>query len=106
MTWSRNACSPPFARPRRRRASPQTLERLAPDKTGLSALTGGIYVAMSFPDVDTVGEALEFAGWAPDGDSVAAVAGALLGAVHGYEALPTRLDQQARARLGHGRACA
>ena len=70
---------------------PQTLERLAPDKTGLSALTGGIYVAMSFPDVDTVGEALEFAGWAPDGDSVAAVAGAFLGAVHGYEALPTRL---------------
>ncbi|TIC83849.1 hypothetical protein E8D34_14895 [Nocardioides sp. GY 10113] len=70
---------------------PQLLERLAPDKTATSALAGGIYVALSFPDLDTVEEALEFAGWAPDGDSVAAVAGALLGAVHGYEAFPTPL---------------
>lgn len=77
---------------------PQLLERLAPDKTATSALVGGIYVALSFPDLDTVEEALEFAGWAPDGDSVAAVAGALLGAVHGYEALPTRLCQ--RLELG------
>lgn len=67
---------------------PQTLERLAPDKTSWSALAGGIYVALSFPDEDTVSEAIEFAGWAPDGDSVAAVAGAILGARHGYEALP------------------
>lgn len=70
---------------------PQLLERLAPDKTATSAIAGGIYVALSFPDIDTVGEALEFAGWAPDGDSVAAVAGAFLGAVHGFEALPTSL---------------
>ena len=70
---------------------PQLLERLAPNKTASAALAGGIYVALSFPDLDTIDEALEFAGWAPDGDSVAAVAGALLGAVHGYEALPTAL---------------
>lgn len=77
---------------------PQTLERLAPDKTAASALAGGIYVALSFPEADTVAEALEFAGWAPDGDSVAAVAGAFLGAVHGYEALPTALTS--RLELG------
>ena len=77
---------------------PQLLERLAPDKTASSAMAGGIYVALSFPDLDTIDEALEFAGWAPDGDSVAAVAGALLGAVHGYEALPTALC--ARLELG------
>ena len=78
--------------------APETLERLAPDKTGASALAGGIYVAMSFPDADTVSEALEFAGWAPDGDSVAAVAGALLGALHGFEALPVALTS--RLELG------
>lgn len=77
---------------------PGHLERLAPKKTATSALAGGLYVALSFPDVDTVAEALEFAGWAPDGDSVAAVAGALLGAVHGYEALPVALT--ARLELG------
>lgn len=70
---------------------PDILARLAPDKTSLSALAGGIYVALSFPDRDTVSEALEFAGWAPDGDSVAATAGALLGAVHGVEVLPVPL---------------
>ncbi|TIC86703.1 hypothetical protein E8D34_10645 [Nocardioides sp. GY 10113] len=77
---------------------PQLLERIAPDKTAASALAGGVYVALSFPDVDTLEEALEFAGWAPDGDSVAAVAGALLGAIHGVEALPPAL--RARLELG------
>lgn len=77
---------------------PQLLERLAPDKTATSAMVGGIYVALSFPDLDTVDQALEFAGWAPDGDSVAAVAEALLGALHGYEALPTA--SCARLELG------
>ncbi|MBM9458762.1 ADP-ribosylglycohydrolase family protein [Nocardioides sp. zg-536] len=77
---------------------PELLERLAPDKTAASALSGGIYVALSFPDLDTVDEALEFAGWAPDGDSVAAVAGAFLGAVHGFEAIPTSLGS--RLELG------
>lgn len=70
---------------------PDLLERLAPDRTGAAALAGGIYVALSFPDRDTIAEAIEFAGWAPDGDSVAAVAGVLLGAVHGFEALPVPL---------------
>ena len=69
---------------------PETLERLAPDKTSWSALAGGLYVALSFPDEDATAEAIEFAGWAPDGDSVAAVAGAILGARHGYEALPAK----------------
>ena len=32
----------------------------------MAALTGGLYVALSFPDEDTISEALEFAGWAPD----------------------------------------
>lgn len=69
---------------------PQTLERIAPDKTSWSALAGGLYVALSFPDEDTIADAIEFAGWAPDGDSVAGVAGAILGARHGYEALPSK----------------
>jgi len=69
---------------------PQTLEKLAADKTSWSALAGGIYVALSFPAEDTVAEAIEFAGWAPDGDSVAAVAGAILGSRYGYEALPAQ----------------
>ena len=55
-------------------------------------------MALSFPDEDTISEALEFAGWAPDGDSVAAVAGAILGARHGYEALP--LKWTSRLELG------
>ena len=70
---------------------PDLLARLAPNKTSISALTGGLYVALCFPERDAIADALEFAGWAPDGDSVAAVAGALLGAVHGVEALPVPL---------------
>ncbi len=35
--------------------------------------------------------ALRFASGAPDGESVACVAGALLGAAHGVEALPAQL---------------
>ncbi|HSE10911.1 MAG TPA: ADP-ribosylglycohydrolase family protein [Nocardioidaceae bacterium] len=77
---------------------PDHLEALAPKKTAASALAGGMYVALSFPEPDTVAEAIEFAGWAPDGDSVAAVAGAVLGAVHGYEALPVALTS--RLELG------
>lgn len=70
---------------------PEVLARLAPHKTGISALAGGLYVALCFPEREVVAEALEFAGGAPDGDSVAAVAGALLGAAHGVEALPVPL---------------
>ncbi|MGW1534215.1 ADP-ribosylglycohydrolase family protein [Streptomyces aureus] len=67
------------------------LAKLAPDATAPSALLGGVYVAASFPERDQVADALRFAAGAPDGDSVACVAGALLGAAHGAEALPVDL---------------
>lgn len=67
------------------------LARLAPDATAPSALLGGVYVAASFPERGQLADALRFAAGAPDGDSVACVAGALLGAVHGAEALPVDL---------------
>jgi ADP-ribosylglycohydrolase len=67
------------------------LAELAPDATAPSALLGGLYVAASFPEPAQVHDALRFAAGAPDGDSVACVAGALLGAAHGIEALPIDL---------------
>ncbi|MFI6560491.1 ADP-ribosylglycohydrolase family protein [Streptomyces sp. NPDC050534] len=67
------------------------LARLAPDPTALSAMLGGLYVAASFPDRADLPVALRFAANAPDGESVACVAGALLGAAHGVEALPVDL---------------
>ncbi|MET7286445.1 ADP-ribosylglycohydrolase family protein [Streptomyces sp. NPDC005573] len=67
------------------------LARLAPDATAPSALLGGLYTAASFPGRTQLRAALEFATSAPDGDSVACVTGALLGAVHGFEALPVDL---------------
>ncbi|NGO06749.1 hypothetical protein G5C60_03485 [Streptomyces sp. HC44] len=73
------------------------LARLAPDATAPSALLGGLYAAASFPDRAQFRTALEFAAGAPDGDSVACVTGALLGAVHGVEALP--LDLVSRHEL-------
>ncbi|MEU6551668.1 ADP-ribosylglycohydrolase family protein [Streptomyces sp. NPDC046915] len=72
-------------------ADPARLANLAPDPTAPSALLGGLYVAASFPDRAQVDAALRFAAQAPDGDSVACVAGALLGAAHGAEALPVEL---------------
>ncbi len=70
---------------------PGRLAKLAPDVTAPSALLGGLYVAASFPGRDQVAAALRFAARAPDGDSVACVTGALLGAAHGFEALPVDL---------------
>ncbi|MGW5663280.1 ADP-ribosylglycohydrolase family protein [Streptomyces sp. NPDC003758] len=67
------------------------LARLAPDATAPSALLGGVYAAASFPCRVQLRDALEFASRAPDGDSVACVTGALLGALHGVEALPVDL---------------
>lgn len=67
------------------------LARLAPDPTAPSALLGGLYTAASFPARADVAVALHFAAAAPDGDSVACVTGALLGAVHGADALPVDL---------------
>ncbi|WP_245685594.1 ADP-ribosylglycohydrolase family protein, partial [Streptomyces yerevanensis] len=72
-------------------ADPGRLAKLAPDATAPSALLGGLYVAASFPEPAQVHAALRFAAGAPDGDSVACVAGALLGAAHGVEALPVDL---------------
>ncbi|WP_078940707.1 ADP-ribosylglycohydrolase family protein [Streptomyces cellulosae] len=67
------------------------LAELAPDATAPSALLGGLYAAASFPEPSQVHDALLFAAGAPDGDSVACVTGALLGAAHGIEALPVDL---------------
>ncbi|MFF5533289.1 ADP-ribosylglycohydrolase family protein [Streptomyces cinerochromogenes] len=72
-------------------AEPARLARLAPDASAPSALLGGLYTAASFPGRDRFRAALEFAAGAPDGDSVACVTGALLGAVHGADALPADL---------------
>lgn len=67
------------------------LARLAPDATAPSALLGGAYVSMSFPDRGNAMDALRFAAGAPDGDSVAAVTGAFLGALHGADVWPVDL---------------
>jgi hypothetical protein len=67
------------------------LARLAPDATATSALLGGLYVAASLPDRAELDAALRFAASAPAGDSVACVAGALLGAAHGVDALSPAL---------------
>lgn len=66
----------------------RTLEQLAPDRTSWSALAGGIYAALSFPDEETIADAIEFAGHAVAGNSVAAFTAAILGARYGVEALP------------------
>ncbi|WP_225095293.1 ADP-ribosylglycohydrolase family protein [Streptomyces sp. CoH27] len=78
-------------------AQAAVLARLAPDATAPSALLGGIYTAAWFPGRAQLRDALDFAAGAPDGDSVACVTGALLGAVHGFEALP--LDLVSRHEL-------
>ncbi|MFJ4185117.1 ADP-ribosylglycohydrolase family protein [Kitasatospora sp. NPDC089509] len=64
---------------------------IAPDATASSALLGALLVVSRFPGRDTVDAALRFAAGAPDGSSVAATAGALLGAAHGVDALPVEL---------------
>ncbi|MFE7529202.1 ADP-ribosylglycohydrolase family protein [Kitasatospora sp. NPDC057542] len=64
---------------------------LAPDATASAALLGALLVVSRFPGPDTVGAALRFASGAPDGESVASTAGALLGAAHGVDALPVEL---------------
>lgn len=67
------------------------LRQLAPDATAASALLGGVYVALSYPGPGEAMEALAFASTAPDPDSVAAVTGAILGALHGADAWPVAL---------------
>jgi ADP-ribosylglycohydrolase len=73
------------------RAQPRqaaTLAQLAPDARAASALAGGVYAALSFPGRDQIREALLFAASSGNGSHVAAVAGTLLGAAHGADALP------------------
>lgn len=64
------------------------LTRFTPDDAAASVLAGGVYVALSFPEPDSIQEALLFAARANDGGHVATVAGTLLGAAHGPDALP------------------
>ena len=64
------------------------LTRFTPDDAAASVLAGGVYVALSFPEPESIQEALVFAARANDGGHVATVAGTLLGAAHGPDALP------------------
>ncbi|MEH0819855.1 MULTISPECIES: ADP-ribosylglycohydrolase family protein [unclassified Micromonospora] len=75
---------------------PSELARLAPDATAQSALLGGVYVAASFAGREQVREALLFAA-ATGAKHAATVAGALLGAAHGPDALP--VDWMSRMEL-------
>ncbi|MGM7698474.1 ADP-ribosylglycohydrolase family protein [Microbacterium sp. A84] len=76
---------------RERSADPSVLREIAPDDTPRSVLAGAIYVAASYPDWGSTNDALALARSAPDGDGVAAIVGAFLGALHGYEVFPTAL---------------
>ncbi|WP_217628570.1 ADP-ribosylglycohydrolase family protein [Micromonospora humi] len=64
------------------------LAQLCPDARAASALAGAVYVALSFPDREQLGDALLFAASVPYGRHVAATVGAFLGAAHGVDALP------------------
>jgi ADP-ribosylglycohydrolase len=64
------------------------LIRFVAEPSSAAALAGGLYVAASFPEREAVRDALLFAASAGDGGHVATVAGALLGAAHGPDALP------------------
>jgi len=61
---------------------------LAPDARAMSALAGGVYAAVSFAGREQVRDGLRFAASGANGAHAAVVAGALLGAVHGVDALP------------------
>lgn len=67
------------------------LRGIAPTATAESALYGAIYVAHCYPDPADAMKAISFAASAPDGSSVAAVAGAFLGAAHGVAIWPVDL---------------
>ncbi|MEV0898240.1 ADP-ribosylglycohydrolase family protein [Actinoplanes sp. NPDC049802] len=66
------------------------LAQLVPDARAAAVLAGGVYVALCFPGRDQIRDALLFAASCGNGSGshVAAVAGALLGAAHGADALP------------------
>lgn len=75
-------------------ASVDKLARLAPDRSAPSVLLGGLYVAACFPGPASIETSLRFAAGNPAADSVACVAGALLGAAHGIDALPVDLTSR------------
>jgi ADP-ribosylglycohydrolase len=69
-------------------ADPSRLASLAPDARAVSALAGGVYVAASVARPEEVQQAMLLAVSTLNGGHVAAVAGALLGARYGADALP------------------
>ena len=86
---------------KRARSGPKdvdTIARISPDDTSVSVLAGAVFTVLAFPDWQQTREALDFARRAPDGDGVAAVVGAFLGALHGYEVFPT--EALSRLELG------
>lgn len=71
-----------------RPGDPSTLAQHASSWSADAVLAGALYAALSFPRAEQIGDALRFAAKGADAKSVAAVTGALLGAVHGAGALP------------------
>jgi ADP-ribosylglycohydrolase len=71
---------------------------LAPDHSAVSALRGGAALAAVCPGPDAIAQTLASARELPVPGAVGPVAGALLGAAHGAEALPVELV--ARLELG------
>jgi hypothetical protein len=71
---------------------------LAPDHSAVSALRGGVALAVGCPGPAAIAQTLSAARELPVPGAVGPVAGALLGAAHGAEALPVELV--ARLELG------
>ncbi|AXH95979.1 ADP-ribosylglycohydrolase family protein [Ornithinimicrobium avium] len=67
------------------------LARLAPHATALAALSGSLYVLASFPEPEQLTHALTLASQSHRRAAVTPLAGALLGARHGADALPVDL---------------
>jgi hypothetical protein len=65
--------------------------RLAPDDSAVSALRGGVALAARCPGPDAIADTLCAARELPAPGAVGPLAGALLGAAHGAESLPTEL---------------
>jgi ADP-ribosylglycohydrolase len=75
----------------RRPADVGTLRAIGGDPSATSALAGGVYLACSFARREAVASAMHFIQTAKVPAGAAAVGGALLGSVHGVEALPIPL---------------
>ncbi|MCD5311592.1 ADP-ribosylglycohydrolase family protein [Kineosporia babensis] len=66
----------------------EVLFSIAGDSTAPSVLMGGVYAAASFPGRGGIYQAMRFAGTAKEPQGVSAMAGAVLGAMHGVEVWP------------------